>query len=154
MGDLLLHARHRVPAHMQPNINQVAEANYHQKSLRLKEHLGTVQLADANDKPHSAVGAHIKDLDHAAYAVDINAAAIPNQLSGNIHNSPTQQPPPGQHVQHDVTSKNPSAEKQQQKVDNSKYVPMYDVYFIGEYRFYFFTKTVSYELKNDCMLHR
>lgn len=133
MGDSLLHVRTKVPLHMKPNIKEVAEANYQHNTLRLKDKLNTVQLADANDnpQPHPVAGASLKDLNHAAYAVDINAAAMPNQLSGAVHNSPTPQPPPGHPIQHDVTSKNPSAEKQQQKVDNSKYVPMYDIYFIG-----------------------
>lgn len=129
VGDSLLNLQPKVL----PNIKDVAETNYQRHNLRLKDKLRTVQLADADDmpQPHPVAGASLKDLNHAAYAADINAAAVPNQLSGAVHNSPTPQPPPGHPIQHDVTSKNPSAEKQQQKVDHSEYVPMYDIYFIG-----------------------
>ncbi|XP_014780641.1 uncharacterized protein LOC106876558 isoform X2 [Octopus bimaculoides] len=124
---------------LQSNIEQVAKTNSQQRTLHLQgneDQIKTVGSSYKQRQPESKNPLKLFDGDwsqnknhHSAYILSIhrNNNEIGKEIlhpyrSGDSSVSTQKQ---------NVTSKNPSAEKHKQKVDESGYIPMHDIYFIA-----------------------
>lgn len=128
---------------LESNIEQVAQSNSQERTLQLQgneDRIKTVDSSYKQEQPHDKTPLQLFDGEwlvnpqsknhHGAYILSVsrNNNEIGKEIlhpyrSGDSSVSTQKQ---------NVTAKNPSAEKHKQKVDESGYIPMHDIYFIGK----------------------